>query len=217
MWNGLSMWRLLLRLAWMWETNKSDGFGDKVEGGRDDSVPKLCSVSSYIIKWSFISGDHQAPYWCNGLPCGTWSWPILTMLSLGYQNLISFRNRVVDFQLTYSGNLYSQGAISFVWVLIFRKYDVWGWLELCTFMSCQVCCRASCSSCAYRYVVQISTTATKYILNSFLLEGPQIPLLSLPDTTLYSFSSIAGTLSSISSWWIVIMVFSSPSPDVHES
>jgi len=54
--------------------------------------------------------------------------PILTMLSLGYQNLISLAKRVVDFDLTYSGNLYSQGAMSFVWVLIFRKnqYGLFG-------------------------------------------------------------------------------------------
>lgn len=135
---------------------------------------------------------------------------ILTMLSLGYQNLISLAKRVVDFDLTYSGNLYSQGAMSFVWVLIFRKDHVWAGWNCAYSWSCQVCCRASCSSCAYRYVVQISTIATKYILYYFLLEGPQNPLLSLPDTTPYSFSSIAGTLSSISSWWIVSWCFLHP-------
>jgi hypothetical protein len=32
----------------------------------------------------------------------------------------------------------------------------------------------------------------------------------LPDTTPYSFSSIVGTLSSISSWWIVSWCFLHP-------
>jgi hypothetical protein len=126
----MSMWRLLLCLAWMWETNKSDGFGDdllefKVEGCLGSKIIQ-CEQLHYQVKFHF--SRLSAPYWYNGLPCGTWSWPILTMLSLGYQNLISFAKRVVDFDLTYSGNLYSQGAMSFVWVLIFRNYHVWaGW------------------------------------------------------------------------------------------
>ncbi len=126
----MSMWHLLLCLAWMWETNKSDGFGDdllefKVEGCLGSKIIQ-CEQLHYQVKFHF--SRLSAPYWYNGLPCGTWSWPILTMLSLGYQNLISFAKRVVDFDLTYSGNLYSQGAMSFVWVLIFRNYHVWaGW------------------------------------------------------------------------------------------
>ncbi len=144
--------------------------------------------------------------------------PILTMLSLGYQNLISLAKRVVDFDLTYSGNLYSQGAMSFVWVLIFRKYHVWAGWNCAYSWSCQVCCRASCSNCAYRYVGQISTIATKYILYYFLLEGPQNPLLSLL-AWYYSLFILKYCGYSFKHFILVnrFMVFSSPSPDVHES
>jgi hypothetical protein len=210
MWNGLSMWRLLLCLAWMWETNKFDGFGDKVEGGRDDSGPKLFSVSSYISKWSFISVDHQHH-------TGVMGCLVALDLDLSWQCClldirISFLSETGWWILTWhiQAILYSQGAISFVWVLIFRKYHVWaGWNCAYSWVA-KVCCRASSSRCAYRYVVQITTIATKSILYSFLLEGPQIPLLSLPDTTVYSFSSIASTLSSISSWWIISWCFLHP-------
>lgn len=45
----------------------------------------------------------------------------------------------------------------------------------------------------------------------FFLKVHKTPFfLCLPDTTPYSFSSIAGTLSSISSWWIVSWCFLHP-------